>query len=88
MKKLLLFIFLLLLTFNGYSQNKEGKVVVQKFHSASIEKNKGGEDPVRQISVYLPPGYEESTQRYPTVYYLHGFGVNDSLDFEWLGLKN
>jgi S-formylglutathione hydrolase FrmB len=42
---------------------------------------------MRQISVYLPPGYEESTQRYPTIYFLHGFGVNDSQMFEWLEFK-
>jgi predicted alpha/beta superfamily hydrolase len=87
MKKLLLRIFLLLLAFDGFCQNKEGKVVVQKFHSASIENNKGGEDPMRQVSIYLPPGYDESTQRYPTIYFLHGFAANDSLMFEWLGLK-
>lgn len=29
-------------------------------------------------SVYLPPGYEQGTQRYPVVYYLHGAGGNES----------
>ncbi|MBA2330152.1 MAG: esterase family protein [Flavisolibacter sp.] len=87
MKEFFLSIFLLLLTFNSHSQNKEGKILVQKFHSSSIQNNKGGEDPMRQVSVYLPPGYEESTERYPTIYFLHGFAANDNLLFEWLDLK-
>lgn len=26
--------------------------------------------------VYLPPGYEEETRRYPAIYWLHGMGGN------------
>jgi endo-1,4-beta-xylanase len=29
-------------------------------------------------SVYLPPGYEQGTERYPVLYYLHGAGGNES----------
>ena len=29
-------------------------------------------------SIYLPPGYEQGTQRYPVLYYLHGAGGNES----------
>ena len=89
MKKLLLLlrIFLLLLTVNGYSQDKEGKIVVQKFLAHSIQNNKGDEDPLRQVSIYLPPGYEENNQRFPTIYFLHGVGLNDSLMFLYTGLK-
>lgn len=35
-----------------------------------------GENPTRAISVYLPPGYDKSDQRYPVVYFLHGFSGN------------
>ncbi len=53
-------LFLLLISVTTYSQsNKQGKVVVQKFLAPSIQNNKGGEDPLRQVSVYLPPGYNE-----------------------------
>src|SRR5882762_1257853 len=26
--------------------------------------------------VWLPPGYEEETKRYPVIYWLHGMGAN------------
>jgi enterochelin esterase-like enzyme len=29
--------------------------------------------------VYLPPGYDQSKQRYPVIYYLHGFMGTDSI---------
>ncbi len=29
-------------------------------------------------AIYLPPGYDESTQRYPVVYLLHGFSDDES----------
>ncbi|QDV62724.1 Endo-1,4-beta-xylanase/feruloyl esterase precursor [Crateriforma conspicua] len=37
------------------------------------------------FSVYLPPGYETSNQRYPVVYYLHGAGGSESSsrEFAW-----
>lgn len=41
--------------------------------------NKGGEDPNRKVSVYLPPNYDASTQRYPVIYYLHGFMGKDNI---------
>jgi S-formylglutathione hydrolase FrmB len=66
---------------------QEGKVIVQKILAPSIQNNKGGEDPLRRVSVYVPPGYSEGTQRYPTIYFLHGAGLNDSLLFAWTGLK-
>lgn len=79
---------LLLMVVTSYSQtSKEGKVVVQKILASSIQNNKGGEDPFRQVSIYLPPGYDESSQRYPTIYFLHGFAVDDSLMFLYTGLK-
>ncbi len=82
-------LFLLLISVTTYSQsNKQGKVVVQKFLAPSIQNNKGGEDPLRQVSVYLPPGYDNSNQRYPTIYFLHGVATDDSLMFLWLGLKD
>jgi S-formylglutathione hydrolase FrmB len=77
-----------LITFNTFSQPaSEGKVSSQKFLAPSIQNNKGGEDALRRVSVYVPPGYTESTQRYPTIYFLHGFAVDDSLMFAWNGLK-
>lgn len=34
---------------------------------------------MRRLTIYLPPGYEESKQRYPVIYFLHG-GVDRLAD--------
>lgn len=61
-----------------FSQNTSGTIVTRIIHSSYL-KNTGGENPDRRISVYLPPGYEQSQQHYPVVYYLHGFMGTDSI---------
>ncbi len=75
MKKLLLLIIfhLSLLTFA-----QTGKVVSFTINSKALQ-NTGGEDPNRKVSVYLPPNYDASTQRYPVIYYLHGFMGKDNI---------
>lgn len=74
--------FCLLLSFAcinvAISQPTSGKVVTSVIHSVYLQ-NTGGENPDRRISVYLPPGYEQSQKRYPVIYYLHGFLNNDSI---------
>ncbi len=76
MKKLLILIVfhLSLITF---AQNT-GKVVSFTLNSKALQ-NTGGEDPNRKVSVYLPPNYDASTQRYPVIYYLHGFMGKDNI---------
>ncbi|HSN07385.1 MAG TPA: alpha/beta hydrolase-fold protein, partial [Hanamia sp.] len=59
-------------------QNISGTVVM-RFINSSYLKNSGGENPNRRISVYLPPGYEQSKQHYPVIYYLHGFMGTDTI---------
>ena len=89
MKRLLFSICLLLVVFSSYSQSiKESKVVVQKFLAPSIQNNKGGEDPMRQLTIYLPPGYDGTTSNYPVIYFLHGFAVTDTELMQWLGFKS
>lgn len=56
----------------------KGSVVVDSLYSANLE-NDMGESPTRALSVYLPPGYEQGGQRYPVIYYLHGFLNNHTL---------
>lgn len=75
MKKLLtLIIFhLSLITFAQTS-----KVVSFVIHSKALQ-NTGGEDPNRKVSVYLPPNYDASTQRYPVIHYLHGYMGKDNI---------
>jgi hypothetical protein len=47
-----------------------GRVVVRELRGQSLAHSLIGTDPLRKLAVYLPPGYESSTQRYPVIYYL------------------
>ena len=77
MKKLLL---LITLNFSliTWATAQTGKVVGFTLNSKALQ-NTGGEDPNRKVSVYLPPNYDASTQRYPVIYYLHGFMGKDNI---------
>lgn len=77
MKIQLLFIFFLVF-FNFQTHAQGGKIVTQIIQSKALQ-NPGGENPNRRISVYLPPQYEQNNQRYPVIYYLHGFMGTDSI---------
>ena len=78
MKKIIAAFFTVILVKIAFSQNISGSVVTKIINSTYLQ-NKGGENPNRRISVYLPPGYDQSKQRYPVIYYLHGFLNNDSI---------
>jgi pimeloyl-ACP methyl ester carboxylesterase len=50
-----------------------GSVRIEEVPGPSLEGNPLG-DPARRLTpVYLPPGYEGGRDRYPVVYFLHGF---------------
>jgi enterochelin esterase-like enzyme len=54
-----------------------------KVHGKLLEGNLEGDSPDRDVSVYLPPGYKKnSKQRYPVVYFLHGYTDSDD---KWMG---
>ncbi|MCK5371734.1 MAG: esterase family protein [Cyclobacteriaceae bacterium] len=78
MKRLSLLFVLVLIGNIGLGQHPAGIVVVDRLYSAALENN-GGENPTRRVTVYLPAGYENSDDRYPVIYYLHGFTWSDSL---------
>jgi enterochelin esterase-like enzyme len=45
-------------------------------HGTALEGNLSGDDPDRDVVVYLPPSYRsEPTRHYPVVYFLHGYSV-------------
>jgi enterochelin esterase-like enzyme len=49
------------------------KIVV---HGKYLEGNLEGDSPDRDVFVYLPPNYAKNrNQRYPVVYFLHGYGI-------------
>jgi enterochelin esterase-like enzyme len=76
---------LLLISITAFSQ---GKIVTQTFSAPSLTLNKGGEDPNRRLTIYLPPGYEKGTTRYPVLYFLHGFAVNDEDMMRYISFKS
>jgi len=78
MKSRIVFIFLFAFIQSAVSQNQAGTVVTRIIQSVSLQ-NKSDENPNRRISVYLPPGYEQSNQRYPVIYYLHGYTGTDTI---------
>jgi enterochelin esterase-like enzyme len=43
-------------------------------HGPSLEGNLEGDDPTREVFVYLPPSYSQGpARRYPVVFFLHGY---------------
>lgn len=76
MKKLITFSFLILFSCQLFAQTG-GTVVFDSIFSENLV-NDFGENPTREVSVYLPPGYSGSEQKFPVIYFLHGF-MNDHL---------
>ena len=50
-----------------------GRVVIAPVESRVLAGNPLGDPHVRQIPVYLPPGYDDGKRAYPVIYWLHGF---------------
>ena len=71
--------------FIGYSESTgtapatTSKLLQLKIQAPSLKGNLLGDPTEQPIYVYLPPGYEGSTKRYPTLYLLHGFTANSSV---------
>ncbi|MBI5053378.1 MAG: esterase family protein [Chloroflexi bacterium] len=51
----------------------EGTVIIENVTSEVLKNNPLGDPHVRRLPIYLPPGYESGTKRYPVVYVLTGF---------------
>ena len=76
-------IFLLNLLLLSISLLAQGTVDRIKLSSQALAGNLSGDDPRRDISVYLPPSYhQEISRRFPVVYMLHGFTDSES---KWFG---
>lgn len=58
---------------NMNATDSAGTVVNIRHESEVLKGNPLGDPSVRDLFVYLPPGYEESDLRYPSVYCLTGF---------------
>jgi len=66
----------------------KGNVERIKVFGPSLEGNLEGDDPERDVVVYLPPSYsKEPDMRYPVVYFLHGYGVGVDAYLRMLNLQ-
>lgn len=75
-------LFLAILSCKPESSKKmtsNGILSYQRFIAASIIGNHGGEVALRRLTIYTPPGYLSGKQRYPVIYLLHGYEMNDSI---------
>jgi S-formylglutathione hydrolase FrmB len=79
MRKIFVTFLLILpsLTFS-FGQILKGTVIHERFLAPSILGNAAGENAMRRLTIYLPPGYYQSKQHYPVIYFLHGFNGEDS----------
>lgn len=58
---------------------QEGRVIRETVYSPSLEGNLFGDSANREVTIYLPPGYDEGDNlAYPVVYLLHGYSVNNN----------
>ena len=58
---------------NGMNDQPQGTVVNARFESRVLAGNPLGDPTVRDLYVYLPAGYDDSKEQYPSVYCLTGF---------------
>ena len=77
-RSLLILLFFLSLDKLSAQNIKKGKVITEIFLAPSLRGNRAGEDAMRRLTIYLPPGYEEGKHHYPVIYCLHGFLQTDS----------
>jgi S-formylglutathione hydrolase FrmB len=84
---------LAVLTFFGLSagtalaQSAIGTLESVRVFGPSLDGNLEGDDPTRDVFVYLPPSYaSEPARRYPVVYFLHGYGATAEAYVNLLGL--
>jgi enterochelin esterase-like enzyme len=80
MRKVLIILLAMQTFYCVRGQNSRGIIIAEKITSPSLQ-NPGGENPTRNVLIYLPPDYDQTTNRYPVIYYLHGFTESDSVTF-------
>jgi S-formylglutathione hydrolase len=57
----------------------KGQLVHGEIDSPSLKGNLFGDASVRPYIVYLPPSYNRTTNSYPVIYALHGYGDDETL---------
>lgn len=74
MSKSITLLILGCLLFVNSGQCQHGIIVNDSIKSEALANTATHENPLRQLAVYLPPSYFNSTKRYPVLYLLHGVG--------------
>src|SRR5580693_9043039 len=88
MRKIFVTILLISISLTiSFGQNLRGTIIHARFLAVSIAGNPAGEDAVRRLTIYLPPGYYQSRQHYPVIYFLHGFNGEDSATMDDFGIN-
>lgn len=54
-----------------------GRIELGEITSLALATNLLGDSPMRRFQVYLPPSYDSSMRRYPSIYVLHGYTGNE-----------
>lgn len=76
-----------LASLNAAQPVEKGRVIDRELQSKNFAHNKIGTSPARKMMVYLPAGYEESSKRYPVIYYLPNPLENFRTDFDQRGAQ-
>src|SRR6266496_2250041 len=68
--RLTLSLLLILTAAVTFGETSQSQLIDRVLKSKNFTENKIGIDPERKMIVYLPPGYEQSRERYPVIYFL------------------
>ena len=69
-------------TYTFAQEAKHGRVITEHLASTVLRNNRIELDTNRIVEVYLPPGYADSDQSYPVVYYCHSIFSDPEKVFE------
>lgn len=65
------------------AQSAQGQVLYRQIKSTNFAGNKLGITPLRNMAIYVPPGYDASSGRYPVIYFLpNPFEESYRFDFD------
>ena len=70
---------------SAFAESPRGQVLDRQITSRNFAENKIGVSAVRRMAIYLPPGYDASSGRYPVIYFLpNPFEDSYRYDFDHL----
>jgi hypothetical protein len=63
-------VFTVFTSVSALAESPHSQVVDRQITSTNFADNRIGISPVRKLVIYLPPGYDASSRRYPVIYFL------------------